>query len=361
MLQHTHLPLVTVFIRLAAYSKGGFKMKRTACIAVIGVLAVLASTLVPAFAQSPLPKYVRFASLSVGMSAYFVAVGVGSVMTKHSPIKVAVDPVGMHAAVFDLLEKKEAEMGALGSLEVVPAFRGEGIYKDKRKPILAGMTTIRMYNLIHTTPRSGIKTVQDLRGKRVMADLVPSPSTREFTDALLKAHGMTRDDIKWIRYGTFTEAVAALIEGGADAISHPATIQGMQEIKLAVGHKVVPIEPGPAKKMLEMTLGYTYDTMPKGYNNVVDEATPTLAYYTVIFFREDVSTDAAYELIKAALEHHKEYGSVHPLLPEVDAKRAATMVGVPFHPGAIKYYKEKGLWTAEHERLNAEFLAKYKK
>jgi len=335
-------------------------MKRKTGVTVMCVLAILSFTIGPALAQPTLPKYVRFASLSVGMSAYFVAVGVGSVMTKHSPIKVAVDPVGMHAAVFDLVEKKEAEMGALGSLEVVPAFRGEGIYKGKRKPILAGMTTIRMFNVIHTTPRSGIKKIEDLRGKRVMADLVPSPSTAEFTDAVLKAHGMTRNDIKWIRFGTFTEGVAALIEGGADAMSHPSTIQGMQEIKLAVGYKAVPIEPGPGKKMLDMVFGCTYEAMPKGYNNVVDEATPTLAYYTVIFFREDVSGDAVYALVKAALDNNKEYASVHPLLPEVDAARAATMVGVPFHPGAIRYYREKGIWTADHEKLNAGYLSKSK-
>lgn len=336
-------------------------MKRKAYVMVISVLVILILTSVPAVSQSQLPKYVRFASLTVGMSAYYVAVGIGSVMTKHSPIKVAVDPVGMHAAVFDLVEKKEAEMGAVGSLEVVPAFRGEGIYKGKRKPILAGMTTIRMYNMMHTTPRTGIKKADDLRGKRVMADLVPSPSTREFTDAFLKAHGMTRTDIKWMSYGTFTEATAALIEGGADAISHPSTVKMMQDIKLAVGYKAVPIEPGPAKKMLEMVLGCTYETMPKGYNGVVEEATPTLAYYTIIFFREDVSDEVVYTLIKAALEHYKEYAGVHPLLPEVDAARAATILGTPFHPGAIKYYKEKGVWTAEHEKLNAELLAKYKK
>ncbi len=327
----------------------------------ICVFTILTLTFVPALAQTTkLPKYVRFASLTVGMSAYYVAVGVGSVMTKHSPIKVAVDPVGMHAAVFDLVEKGEAEMGAVGSLEVVPAFRGEGIYKGKRKPILAGMTTIRMFNMIHTTPKTGIKKIEDLRGKRVMADLVPSPSTREFTDAVLKAHGMTRNDIKWMGYGTFTEATAALIEGGADAISHPSTVKMMQDIKLAVGYKAVPIEPEPAKKMLDMVLGCTYEMMPKGYNGVVEEATPTLAYYTIIFFREDVSNEVVYELVKAALEHHKEYAGVHPLLPEVDAKRAATILGAPFHPGAIKYYKEKGVWTAEHEKLNAEFT-KYKR
>jgi TRAP transporter TAXI family solute receptor len=336
-------------------------MKKKAYAMVICFLLILTFTSIQAFGQSQLPKSVRFASLSVGMSAYYVAVGVGGVMTKFSPIKVAVDPVGMHAAVFDLLDKKEAEMGALGSLEVVPAFRGEGIYKGKRKPILAGMTTIRMYNVMHTTPRSGIKKAEDLRGKRVMADLLPSPSTREFTDAFLAAHGMTRKDIKWMGYGTFTEAVAAIIEGGADAISHPSTIKGMQEIKLAVGYKAVPIEPEPAKKMLEMVLGCTYETMPKGYNGVIEEATPTLAYYTIIFFRQDIPDEVVHALVKAALEHHKEYAGVHPLLPEVDAARAASIVGTPFHPGAIRYYKEKGIWTSEHEKLNAELLAKYKR
>lgn len=312
----------------------------------------------PAYAK--MPKYVRFASLSVGKSAYYVAVGIGSVMSKHCPIKVAVDPVGMHAAVFELVNKGEAEMGAIGTLELVPAWRGEGIYKGKPLPVLAGMTTIQMYFLIHTTPGKGIKKIQDLRGKRIMADAVPSPSVAAFSRALLKAHGMTDKDVKWMRFGKFGEAVAALKEGKCDAISYPSSIKGMQDIKLAVGYEAVPIQKEPAEKMLKELLGFTYEAMPAGYNGVVEKVTPTLAYYTSIFFRENASDEVVYTLVKAALEHSKDYARVHPLLPDVDIKRAATIVGLPFHPGAIKYFKEKGVWTAEHTKKNAELLAKFR-
>lgn len=331
----------------------------------VGIIVCLAVIFVFSFsllAYAQMPKYVRFASLSVGKSAYYVAVGIGRVMSKHSPIKVAVDPVGMHAAVFDLIRKGKAEMGAVGTLELVPAWRGEGIYKGKKPlPVLAGMTTIRMFFLVHTTPDRGIKKIRDLRGKKVMAEAVPSPSTAAFTRALLKAHGMTEKDIKWMRFGKFAEAVAALIEGKCDAICYPSSIKGMQDIKMAVGYYAVPIEKEPAEKMLEELMGYTYDVMPAGYNGVVEKATPTLAYYTTIFFREDVPDEVVYTLVKAALENSKEYAGVHPLLPEVDAKRAATIVGVPFHPGAIKYFKEKGVWTPEHAKKNAELLAKFRR
>lgn len=334
-------------------------MKTKRYLVVICVFAMLMVGLVPALAPAAeLPKFIRFASLSVGMSAYYTAVGIGSVMSKHSPIKVAVDPVGMHAAVFDLIGKGEAEMGAIGSLEAIPAYRGVKMYEGHPKPILAGMTTIRMYFTIHTTPRTGIKTIDDLRGKRLMADYPPAPSTKAFSDALLKAHGMTRKDVKWMTFGSFTEAVAALIEGRADAISHPSSLKGMQQIKLSTGYSAVPIEPGPAKKMLNMLLGFSYEPMPKGYNGVVEKATPALAYYTILFFRKDVPDEVVYTLVKAALDHHKEYARVHPLLPEVDAKRAATILGIPFHPGAVKYFKEKGVWTAEHEKKNRELLTK---
>jgi len=128
---------------------------------------------------------------------------------------------------------------------------------------------------------------------------------------------------------------------------------------LGSGYYPVPIEPGAAKKMLKTLLGFTYESMPKGYNSVVENDTPTLAYYTTIFFRKDVQEETVYTLVKAALEHREEYAKIHPLLAEVDAKRAATIVGVPFHPGAIKYFKEKGVWTPEHEKVNKELLTKY--
>ena len=119
-------------------------------------------------------------------------------------------------------------------------------------------------------------------------------------------------------------------------------------------------DPITQKKMLDMLLGFSYEPMPKGYNRVVEKDTPALAFYTILFFRKDVADEVVYTLVKAALDHHKEYARVHPLLPEVDAVRGAKVIGAPFHPGAIKYYKEKGVWTAKHEKMNAELLAKYK-
>lgn len=335
-------------------------MGKKICISFIAVVLVFA--FIPFFTfAAELPKSVRFASLSVGMSGHLVATGVGTVMSKYSPIKVAVDPVGMHTAVLELIERKEAQMGAIGTLDLVPYWRGVGFWKGRPQCVLAGMTTIRMYTLVHTTPKSGIKKVQDLRGKRVLADARPSPSVAAYSDALLKAHGMTRKDVTWMQFNKAPDAVAAIIEGRADAYIYPSSSPPMMQLKTASGYYAVPVEPGPAKKMLKELLGYTYETIPVGYNGVIERDTPALAYYTTIFFRDDVADDVVYTLIKAALGHREEYGRVHPTLKDVDASRAATIVGVPFHPGAIKYYKEIGVWTPEHEKMNKELLSKYKR
>ncbi|HOE19101.1 MAG TPA: TAXI family TRAP transporter solute-binding subunit [Syntrophorhabdaceae bacterium] len=309
--------------------------------------------------SAELPKGVRFASISLGTTGYLVASGVGNVMTKYSPIKVAVDPVGMHLAVIEMLEKKEADIGVMGTLDLAPYWRGEGPYKGKQQTVLAGMTTTRMFVVLHTTPRTGIKKVQDIRSRRLLADAVPSPAVAVFSDALLQAHGMSRKDVNWMRYSKMGDAVAAITEGRADAVCYPSSSGPMQSLKLGPGYYPVPIEPEPAKKMIQTVLGTTYESMPKGYNAVVEKDTPTLAYYTTIIFRKDLSEDIVYTLVKAALEHKEEYGKVHPLLQEVDAKRAAKIVGVAFHPGAIKYFKEIGVWTSEHEKENKEILTKY--
>jgi len=335
-------------------------MSRKICIPFIVVVFLFVLFPFSTFAKD-LPKSIRFASLSIGMSGHLVATGVGTVMTKYSPIKVAVDPVGMHTAVLELIEKNEAQMGAIGTLDLVPYWRGVDFWKGRPQCVLAGMTTIRQYILPHTTPKSGIKKVQDLRGKRVLADARPSPSVAAYSDALLQAHGMTRRDVNWMQFNKAPDAVAALIEGRSDAYIYPSSSPPMMQLKTASGYYAIPLEPEPAKKMLERLLGYTYETMPAGYNGVVERATPALAFYTTIFFRNDVADDVVYTLLKAALEHREEYGRVHPNLKDVDASRAATVVGVPFHPGAIKYYKEIGVWTPEHEKMNKELLAKYKR
>lgn len=327
-----------------------------------GILAVFAFvSFSSAMFAAELPKSVRFASLSVGMTGHLVATGFGAAMTKHSPIKVAVDPVGMHTAVLELIERKEAQIGAIGTLDLVPYWRGKDFWKGRPQAVLAGITTVRMYTLVHTTPKSGIKKVQDLRGKRLLGNALPSPSVVAYTDALLKAYNMTRKDVKLMEFNKAPDAVASLIEGRADAYIYPSSSPPMQQLKTTAGYYAVPVEPGPAKKMLETLYGYTYETMPAGYNGVVEQDTPALAYYTTIFFLKDLSEETVYTLVKAALEHREEYGRIHPTLKDVDAKRAATIVGVPFHPGAIRYFKEAGVWTAEHEKLNKDLLTKYER
>lgn len=335
-------------------------MKKRICIKVLFVVVMIVLFTYSTFAAE-LPKTIRFASLSVGMTGHIVATAIGTVMTRYSPIKVAVDPVGMHTAVLELIERKEAQMGAIGTLDLVPYWRGVQFWKKKPQVVLAAMTTSRMFTLVHTTPKSGIKKVEDLRGKRFMGDALPSPSVAAYGDALLKAHNMTRKDVKWMQFNKAPDAAAALIEGRADAYCYPSSSPPMQQLKTTVGYYAVPVEPGPAKKMLEILLGYTYEIMPKGYNGVVEEDTPALAYYTTIFVHKDLPDEVVYQLIKAALEHREEYGRIHPTLKEVDARRAAKIVDVPFHPGAIKYFKEVGVWTAEHEKLNNWLIAKYKR
>jgi len=105
-------------------------MSKKRCIQFIVVVLAFTSIAFSTFAAE-LPKRVRFASLSVGMSGHLVATGVATVMSKYSPIKVAVDPVGMHTAVLELIERKEAQMGAIGTLGFGALLGGCGFLERK--------------------------------------------------------------------------------------------------------------------------------------------------------------------------------------------------------------------------------------
>jgi len=205
---------------------------------------------------------------------------------------------------------------------------------------------------------SDLHSVEDLRGKRVVITFRANAALEQLHTAILATGGLTPDDVDAITVAGLPEAMRMLTEGRADAVptglNTALTLQvdstlsggiryitmGRDEAKLAEimpGSKVVTADD-------ETMVGIEGPTRVAGIVDYLDTGT-------------HLSDEQAYEIIKTIHENWEElrrdYAQIRPVTAEEVAPADSV---IPYHPGAIRYYKEAGLWTDAHERNQARLL-----
>jgi TRAP transporter TAXI family solute receptor len=210
---------------------------------------------------------------------------------------------------------------------------------------------------IQTTPKTGIKTVKDLKGKIVYAE---NPSLVFFgpiMEAILKANGMTKADIKWQIFNNSSDAYRDLKEGRVDALFY---VTGADSTSLAqdAGLFAVPLDPATQKAVEDLGLGYSAYIWPKGqFGNTID--TQTLASPNLVWANNQTPDDAGYAFVKAVFTHLDEVQKSSPAAAGFTRENAFAQWTYPYHPGAIKYFKEAGWWTADMDKKQADLIAKW--
>ncbi|HID15410.1 MAG TPA: TAXI family TRAP transporter solute-binding subunit, partial [Candidatus Atribacteria bacterium] len=197
---------------------------------------------------------------------------------------------------------------------------------------------------------SDIKTLQDLAGKKVVVGAAGS-GTAQTAEKLLKAAGVW-DKIDRI-YQTFSEAAQSLILGQIDAnftvIAYPAP--AVNQIAVRVPVRLIPVPDDVIDKLhKEGYPFYVKVVIPKGTYNGMDEDVQTIAVKSTLIVDKDVSDDVAYEIAKVLFENIDELAKAHQVAKQIDIKGAFEGLMVPLHPGAIKYYEEKGMAIPDNLR-----------
>jgi TRAP transporter TAXI family solute receptor len=328
------------------------------------MLFVIFTASTQAWAENPdWPKRMVYAGSRAGSGSYAVGVGISELITKHVGVRT-VPEAGAAAKNAVLLHKKEVELGNVQSGTLYDAVRGTGLLSKFGK-----MNIRLMFSSSLTTPcafivrrDSGITSVTDLKGKKVMATNPSSPAFTRSADMMLEAMGMTREDIEDISFSSFSEASPALKDGRVSAAIHPQPSIGiapfLQEFNASVPARLMA---APWEK-LEALLGkYPYFSKAvlraKYYGDITDNSDlMTIGFRDIVVCGTDLPEGLVYEIMKAIFGHLDKLYTYHPVAKPWTADPLAVSLA-PYHPGAIKYYKEKGLWTKEMESKQKQLLA----
>jgi len=191
---------------------------------------------------------------------------------------------------------------------------------------------------------SGIRSFRDLAGKRVNIGN-PGSGTRETMHVLMNAYGMTYEDFAEATQMTSSEYAAALCEGRIDAFV-AATGFPAPQVAAATdtcGARVLDLDSEVEKSLVAKWPYYALVTIPKWTYKSATEDVTTFGVVSTLITSERVGEDLVYNVVQAIMEGLDDLRIRHPVLRDLEPKEMIREgLTAPLHPGAIRYYKERG-------------------
>jgi hypothetical protein len=244
----------------------------------------------------------------------------------------------------NLLQAGRGELALALADSVSDAWKGDveaGFPKKLDK--LRGLSgTYSNYIQIVASADSGIKTLADLKGKRVSVGAAKS-GTELNARAIFKAAGMTYADMAKVEYLGFGESVELMKNRQLDATLQSAGL-GVASIRdLSTAIKIVLI-PVPADVVAKVgDAAYQSSMIPANTYGGQLEAIPTAAITNFLVTHSDVPDDVAYRMAKAMFDNIDTLYAAHNAAKAIKRDNAIKGMPIPLHPGAEKYYREVGL------------------
>ncbi len=246
--------------------------------------------------------------------------------------------------------KGEAQIAFAATPYPEQGYEGKGEWKEpfKNLRLIASNLGHPVVVALFVLKDSPIKTFNDIRGKRI----VPGDrgwSTTVLAEALMTAAGMPPDKFKaeggTISYTSITDRSKALQDRNVDAIFIPAavTYPDLMVVQQAIGLRAIPIPTDAVDKTLAVVPGVTKSTVPKGLYGVVGEGYASPGFLQQFIADAGLSDELVYRVTKLWWERIKEIKEVAPVFGAAEVRIAMEGATIPFHPGALRYYKEVGV------------------
>ncbi|HZD26853.1 MAG TPA: TAXI family TRAP transporter solute-binding subunit, partial [Alphaproteobacteria bacterium] len=336
--------------------------RRTVIAGAMAALAGAGLLAAPAVAQD-LPKRMVWTAYDLGSSGYADASAMANALTKKFGTRVRIVPSGSSIGRLLPLATGKASYGLLANEAY---FSTEGTFEfadlqwgpqDLRvvmgRPATVGFATAKDAN---------IKTIADLKGKRV-GYVKGNPSVNVKNDAMLAFGGLSRKDVKVVEFGSYRAMLQAIKDGQNDAGMTVTTSGNMRELEASPRGLYWPPFPASNKEGWEKIHSVADFFQPRTETvgaAIPDGGVALVGYrYPMIVTYADTSADEVYALIKALDESFDLYKEATPGAERWSIKTAGRPpADAPWHEGAIRYLKEKGVWTAEDDAWQKKRLAR---
>ncbi|WP_341909155.1 TAXI family TRAP transporter solute-binding subunit [Ferrovibrio terrae] len=334
--------------------------------ALLGAVAGLALS-ASAFAQK-LPDQLTWTAYDVGSGGYNQAVAVGNALKNKQNITLRVLPGKNDVSRTVPLREGKVPFSANGvggtymAQEAVYEFGAKEWGPQPVRTLLLNNSDALL--TIVAAKDTGVKTMADLKGKRV-AWVIGAPSLNQNITALLAYANLTWNDVQKVEFGGFGQAMQGIINGQVDA-AFSSTISGpvyqLASSPRGVAYPTVPHGDKAGWERLKAKAPFFVPFMgAEGAEMSAAKKVEAATYpYPVLMTYDNIDAGLVYAMTKAMVELFGDYKDAAPGNNGWDIKRQVFDWVVPVHEGAIKYFKEIGVWKPEFDKANAALVERQK-
>ena len=243
------------------------------------------------------------------------------------------------------IRQGELDFGVAQSDWQYHAYNGSSKYKGKAYKKLRAVFSVHPepYHII-VGKDTGIKSWADLKGKKFNIGN-PGSGQRGTTEVLMEKYGTKKSDFKIATELTSTEQSKALCDGKIDAYGYTVGVPnaGVSVATDGCGAKIINLNTSVEKGLVNANPYYAFAKIPKGTYKTTDADVTTFGVMATFVTSADVPDKVVYEVTRAVFENLDDFRKLHPAFKNLDPKQMIkNALSAPLHPGAIKYYKEKG-------------------
>ena len=315
-------------------------------LALAGLAAAVAATAVP-----PAVAQQKFVTIGTGgvTGVYYAAGGaicrlVNKDRAKHG-IRCSVESTGASVFNVNTVKAGELDFGFAQSDVQYNALKGTGQFKDQP------YADLRAVFALHPEPftvvarkESNVKKFEDFKGKRFNVGN-PGSGTRSSAEELLNEMGWKLGDFSLASELKADEHGPALCDGKIDGfiygVGHPSA--NIQDPTTSCGAQLIPLTGAVVDKLVKEKPYYAKATIPAGLYPNNPNATETYGVMATVVTSAKASDDTVYAVVKAVFDNFDEFKKLHPALSSLKPENMVTDGNsAPLHPGAVRYYKEKG-------------------
>jgi TRAP transporter TAXI family solute receptor len=280
-----------------------------------------------------------FATLPPGTLNHTTASAIAKVLKEKAGLNVLVQPTAGDQIIVPMVASGEVEVGISNAMEVHDGLR-KGL-KDLR--IIGAAHALRVGFFVRKD--SDIKTIADLKGKRVPYGFSAMRALEPTVRAMLATAGLNEKDIKTVLVPNVVRSADDFASGAADAFYFAFGAPKVREVDATVGGiRMAEIDPAgmPAARKIERW-GYLTDINPGPAFVGVDKPVKVYSFDNLLFTSAKASDDFVYKFLDTIEKNRPDLIAVQPALREFSAAAAYKKYDIPYHPGALKYYKEHNI------------------
>jgi TRAP transporter TAXI family solute receptor len=276
-----------------------------------------------------------------GGSWYPLAGAIQGIVEKNIPgTNVQVAPGAGISNVLGLQNNK-AEMGFGNSVSSYDGIHGNDPFKQKTDNVCHIATLYFQYFHVVAVADAGIKSMGDAGGKALTTQQKGNTG-EQMTRDLLKVYGLDYSKLRKVNFGSYNDSVEQLKDGHAQVFTLITTIPASAVMDLGSARKitVVPVPDDKLRELQKINKGYDKRIIKAGTYPGQEKDIQTIGTWTHLMMRCSTPEDLAYKVTKALAANTENLGNVVAAVKGLTTKELAIDVGVPYHPGARRFYRE---------------------